>query len=1001
MSEVDFSEFERLASALRGWTRDAEEGRAILAALRIAPVPRGRRPDALQSLLAFRDILESRRKEPDDPKAGERLLRIADPTIAHLAALEEGLSWPWMDRNRCVIDLHERHATLGGPKAAERSRDLARSAAVFVSAPGAVGDASRAWFRVAMRLREREFWLPHAVAWSSSVEVGPNEHASVGYARNLASALTGAKGAPRLPDAEAPHRRHHLAVAVLLAVRLAKWVERDASVWLDVARRDPHDCTAVASALLEFAREADSPIRDQCRDLIAVALSGEKFRRDWNYQAWDVVRSAVESGLGVPESLQKLLLDAAPADAKRPVAAITEDLYDAGRTLRWIATLDTKILPAEDRNRWTERLKAGRLLRSTRIEAAAVFEPGEWSTRVAGVLARIEPSRWSAGLAVELASAVAEFAWLVQCPEAADLDWALVARAAGARWLDATPGTVREVAWVDLVRIALERDVLFTYAMHARELDLPAEGRRARRGFRGLGRLLRGRWQRKPARDDGVNVAPARDEGMQRRETEPSCVWRVRPTATLDAANHIVRRLVIAGSHRDEQIRVLLVALSEDAPPSDARLLVSGVENEELWQRVVDSFPLEQPDLRPMLEALARSELDGRAPPSSAGQSTLATYLRDRDRAFAEFCREAGGLDVCASKTQDVSEAVLRLLASAPSSDADREGRWTLDDGKRPASPVEMSRWSKGLDDLAARVVEAADSVLLRLGETPLTDARSELRETIRRLERHDALKVEIPMLAPRDAVEWRSALRALCTLADPLPPHSEAAIDALRDRIESWIRAAEDNHRLREPLAHRLAESIRYEDEDAAFDACVHHQGLLAEPEVRRAGLMLLNHLDLTRAAELRKQTREVPSPWSHFSPLLFGVFGAPLSTLQTDKVWTPLLHSVHERVYSPSYHVAVWSLFAICMYILWLELRRAAPRVPTATLVKRAAVPFALLLATNYLVNTLVYVAAPQDGAAAASPAFTVLLWSHLSFFFGVFLGLIAQGRRLASEG
>lgn len=195
----------------------------------------------------------------------------------------------------------------------------------------------------------------------------------------------------------------------------------------------------------------------------------------------------------------------------------------------------------------------------------------------------------------------------------------------------------------------------------------------------------------------------------------------------------------------------------------------------------------------------------------------------------------------------------------------------------------------------------------------------------------------------------------------------------------------------------------------------------LLDSAFIRKIGHFYLRRLRFDGARALPSRA-DVPSPTSYFAPLLFAVIGAPLSAIQTNYIWEPVLASFGSDA-GWKYVSVVLFMTLICGYTLVQDARRRLPETSLRVFVTRVGPPLLGLYALNFAANAFVYgLAAPGEGDApldlletakgmtrlvasrAAEPApgpfETVLLWSSLSLYLGLFIGLIAQGQKIDED-
>ncbi len=129
--------------------------------------------------------------------------------------------------------------------------------------------------------------------------------------------------------------------------------------------------------------------------------------------------------------------------------------------------------------------------------------------------------------------------------------------------------------------------------------------------------------------------------------------------------------------------------------------------------------------------------------------------------------------------------------------------------------------------------------------------------------------------------------------------------------------------------------------------------------------------------------------------------MLGAPLTTVQTNAVWQPLIGDPSGAPHLGAFgEVRFWLVnvvfLVVCVNGLVQDLRRRLPGFTWEETLKRAWRPFALLIVTNYVLSMFLWwVSAPRLATLE-----TTLLWGTLSLYLGLFVGLFAQGSRLDNE-
>jgi hypothetical protein len=308
-----------------------------------------------------------------------------------------------------------------------------------------------------------------------------------------------------------------------------------------------------------------------------------------------------------------------------------------------------------------------------------------------------------------------------------------------------------------------------------------------------------------------------------------------------------------------------------------------------------------------------------------------------------------------------------------------------------------MREWCKlRVLPLAQAIARASASIVAVTGQ-PFTTP--EHLGQVQRVLSGDVSEVDMPLVDEATAEHWRAALHALRALSEPLPWHVEGAADAVAAAIEQWIAAGEANRAQRRQLLEDFHDAMRDGREDDVIRLVNTHQVLLGKAEVGRAGRFWLRRLRFDQASRLRAHSSEVPRPLEYFAPLLLGVAGAPLSSIQTDKIWSPLLTEATAGDYL-KYAFVLVPMLGISLYLLYSDLEKGMSDLRLGEILRRALRPLVLLLAINYGVNAIVWASVAKAEAHDAGLVATTAMWGTLSLFLGVFLGLIAQGRRMVDE-
>ena len=978
----DLNAYDDLHARIVAWaqTLDVASAAPLLSELRALPLLKGKATPAVALMRKLQTVAEV--------KASDERYDASQVPILQLVATDPSVGWPWClpvqpsspaadsggdaeCRRRLVKSLYG----MSAEQSRDRSRGLAHLAAIVACLPTPAGRAALCWLESAFRLRLREMWVPAALAQAGLVAANVAGGGPVALLRERLEASAVPLLAPKRKSAGEDHLRRHVRVAAILAALFSgSFAGGDADAWLESASADYHTLTAVAVALLELAEEhPDLAARGYA--LVAQALDRirAKFPKEVTYQAWEVARALIDAvGSGEPShAAWTLLLDLSAPHAARTASLSAGDLYDAGATLRWMRARGDDV-------GLIQRLRAGRLAGQPGVAAAAIGEFSSWGDRVAYAFRTLAPHRRDGLPRSESLGALVELCWLVDWPDAADLVWAHVVRGADAAWFKASDGSVDAVAWADIFAIACDLDALFAQALHQRPIDASQD--HGARPTTGLERLLRTRWLKRTA----VN-------GL-------TSTWKVHPHLSDQAGNHVVARLV--SSEDDAAVaRILLSVLSADSPPDDARSALSGVEKDKFWDYVLKWWPdfdgkLAPAGTHPLLDPLVRWE-------SERSSSDIHEVLRRGEVLFRDLSVALPTLQpVCApiSRVATLLEAAWLERPQGTGTTRWRVGPVSASSPEaNVASPSAMRSWcDQRVVGLARAIAEASSAIVAITGEPFAPDLQL---EKVLRVRQESAHEVEMPLVDEDTAAEWRSALHALRTLAAPLPWHVEGAVDALAGAVEEWIVAGEANRVRRKQLVEDLQTAMSDGSEAEVLRLAFEERLLLGKAEIGRVGRYFLRRLRLTEAKRVRAFCDEVPQAWQYFAPLLLGVAGAPLSSIQTNMIWEPLLVDAHAGDYT-KYAFVVAPMFLISLYLLYSDVKVRAPDLDFKQILRRGGLPLLLLLLVNYGGNWVVWWSVSRDVALEAGWLVTSVMWGTLSLFLGIFLGLIAQGRGMAED-
>jgi hypothetical protein len=1012
--------WEQLQRDVEAWDlEDAEVARALLGRVDEAPPLHGS-DDKLAPLLR-----ELRALKGDKRRLLDRLADFdsADPPSRHalrLLARGTDLEFPWAakgDANalRSFFARPARSGAAAGVLTDESIRrlsgKLSRAAVAVAPHAGSIAFLSRC-----MRLKPREQWIPAAVSIAAALADGDDPDL----------AALGLEKAYEKPDASGYSTRHLFTLATLVSgARGQKYAGRDALEWLGAKGRgvapDPFNLSATALACADLAaRRPDLAARLADVAASALELSLQKFGTQLSYQHADAARRMIEV-FGDVDVAWRMLLREVPSHA---LEAMCERLFDAHRALLWLrergdAEREAQLLAGP--------LACGpNIVRATRFHGgseASRREATEWQPQLAEALRALAPDRWNAEPDASRATRIVTALVLVRADLVTSLDWPTVVAACGAEWLEASSGTVGQRAWVDLVELASRRDALFRYLLHHGDLDgvrvrKPANatsdkpaakgGDKAAQASQrapdskakpaksaafandlfppretaGLARLLRARWKSRLLNEgDEARV----EVGLNRYLTD-------------QCALHLVRRLAVADAAEAGQ--TLLAALAADAPQLSASGVTQKALEDKLWQKVRDELP---------------KELQGEPLPAALERLIELEKTRGPGREDAEaegYAFVLGlfpGLNDVAKKTANVWEAIARARASAPA----------LDGTKSLAGPETVRLWLRGhLVVVADRLAETSAAIETALGGETLPDhaLRAPDRDAVLAAANDEVVAIDHPVLDRGSLERWRAAIASLRRLAEPLPWFVEAALDELLNRLAYWLDAAEQNERHRALLLERVEATIQDEDEEQldrvlrearetnlADETSTSHFDLLDGPSLRAVCNFWLRRLRFDQARMLPKSSRT--SPWTYYGPLVLAIFGAPLTTIQTNYLWEALIGTKDQTeppspFTNPRYLVVNLVFLAVCGQGLYQDLRRRLAGLSFVAIVGRAWRPLSVLFGVNYLLAliTLWVVRAPDKPALPFLE--TTLLWGTLSLYLGLFLGLFAQGARIDRE-
>jgi hypothetical protein len=975
-----------LAAEFEAWDEQPASGRALLERLRALPELKGKEPTplvgALRKVQGDAEGLLRQLLPKEGTEAGGKQPREVPAPVLRLLAVAGEVAWPWSGRG----DDHVlRRYFEGTPEEVQLHAARVAALAVTVAPHGGSLD----FLATCLRLKQREQWIPTACVLAEAL-AGPRAEALAGL---------DLEGHCQRRAKDGPFSSRHLATLGVLvaAMRGAKFGGHDATGWLQQKDRNEDDFSAIALACAELAvrrpdqSEALGPVAER-----ALTIAADKHLKTLTYQYAEAARRVVEV-FGERPVCWRLLMRPVPA---APIERIAERLFEAHQTLLWLRARGEAAREAE--------LIAGPLACAPAIVAASRYaassgapsaEATEWLPRLTDALAQIAPARWEASPESARAIGLVVALVLVRAPLAHELDWPRVVAACGADWLEPSAGKTGLRGWVDLVGFAASKEALFRYLLHRGEVDgprvlqtAPAAPARASlppppanqapsfvpgsRETIGLARLIRARW--KVSRQGG---------------------YALNPHLSNQCAQHIVRRLALATPA--EAGRVILAVLAADAPPTGASALSQDTLDDELWATVRENLPVEL-DRGPLAEAL-----DLLAKLESARDPQKLDAEADSYRRITALFPELGPVSAATDRAWQTLRAACQ---AAP----------TLHGESRLSEPETLRLWIKTALVPFAKALDAASTELERALGEELPDRKSRRDDVTLITESGNDELIELPHpILDRDVhARWTKAVLALRRLAEPLPTFVEAELDALLMRFDGWLKIAADNAEARTLLLERVKAAIDDEDEeqlarvldearktpraplpDVEGGRSIQLIELLDPPNVRAIGNFWLRRLRFDENRKLGQ--RGILDAVAYYGPLVLAILGAPLTTVQTNYLWAPIIGDPGAgaragAIIDPRFWLVGIPLVLVSVVGLAQDLRHRLAGLPWYEIPRRAAWPLAVLLAINYALAVLLWwVSAPRLALFE-----TTLLWGSLSLYLGLFLGLLAQGARNERE-
>lgn len=952
MSEL--TTHEQVFHALTRWSGDLDEARSLVACARDLPNVPGK--DVSDAVLVLRVWLKK------DTPVPER--RHYPAAAAWVAGQPSSTPWPWRTDDgvhRLALDLDTPFEP--GTKVPEDVQRAVTRAQDAIHAMGhVVEDPEKRAFEGLcglLRYRPRPVWTAAVLALSRYGASSPEKLAAVAEFH-----------------ASLDNPRHALVLALAMDVRGAPLPGAKLTL-----RDDPSDASAVLSVLAALAADAAhlDRVAIHVRATLAVA---KRQRSEASYQLWEALRDLADAfPSAMDDDAWNLLLDEA-IDHGSHAGTRTGALIDAGRTAEWL----------QGTQRWEqlERLAAERLRSAPGLAriAIAVTTRQRIDALTDAVLDRITVLRgveWNTTAPAERDVKVAELVWLLRHAETSTWRWNDLIRRGGVPELalDSDELTVSEAAGPALLNLLVPRKASW---MELEHIDPTRHAEKL------VATAVRARWSR----------------------SEPNIKF------TQLASVMILRRLMQArtsdqGSPEPELAEFLLQVFVADRTfevpyPTETK---KGKSNDpSLWLNVAKYLP--DPTSRAARIASRLHAVDDAnrtAPFTDAGARALNAATRWID-AVREVCHLPAG-ETAAKNRSERFEKFAAMVAGAVAlrtTDA-----WRACDVKHLEPFAEaLAEWlvndDKEARELRAAAAKLADRLKVAGSDARITTAeRSEIEAALAHL-RHSVADQDLPVRSiigslEADIVTWARQQEA-----------KTRASEEDRLRLRRMLEECDESELELTTAALCGAPANDGTNDDAKSTEAAELRERLGDALIGDLGRFWLRRLRFDLAQRLRENVRDgqgtflVPSRSAHYSPLVVGICGGPLATLQLSSLTNAVM------THGASYYVPTVTLaIVIACALLWGELRRHATNVPFRELARRAFGPFLTILgiacmvsAAFVLLSDVVTSKSIHDWGWKEIPytvgtwhvypqalLANVLLWGSLSLFQGVFLGLIAQGR------
>ncbi len=345
---------------------------------------------------------------------------------------------------------------------------------------------------------------------------------------------------------------------------------------------------------------------------------------------------------------------------------------------------------------------------------------------------------------------------------------------------------------------------------------------------------------------------------------------------------------------------------------------------------------------------------------------------------------------------------VLGLASSAPATVGSEEWRRALDeilvgDGKQVTSLVTWLSW------LANAPIEpegpAKKVVSTGAGRSDLALASSweRLKTQIRVV--HDAEDA----VAEADCETLEELMAEVCTPLAGLAWPESLLFQRVFDALEQWRKARMDSARRSRQASDRAVRMFDAGDELGA-QALLESARLkeLSPEAVHRFGRFLLAQLLFADARRLRTATEGrvgLPSLTSYLAPLLIGVAAGPFVVLDIGDGWNAMLDQPNRAGLYGTCGLALLMSFGLLAASLSANFAGSADTREAGSrwrrIVSRVLPVWVGLLLVATVASTVVLATLPNKHLSLE----TMVLWSSLSVFLGLFVGLMAQGRSLTA--